>query len=172
LTIKFIYIIILLYNNIFIIVYDLRIKRRNIVFSKNNGANSLTVIGEGVKIEGKISFPGSVRINGTVIGDIISKDVLIIGKEGKVESKVKAKDIVVSGYLKGEITASGLIEITPSGRFIGNLIQEKAMLSIEKGGLFQGKSIVLEKKDLEVKESKSIIQKENHRILKFDRKVA
>ena len=142
------------------------------MFSKSNGVNSLTVIGEEVKIEGKISFTGSVRINGTIVGDIISKDVLVIEKEGKVESKVKAKDIVVSGYLKGEITASGLVEITPSGRFIGNLIQEKAMLSIEKGGLFQGKSIVSEKIDLEVKESKSITQKENHRILKFDRKIA
>ena len=142
------------------------------MFSKNNGVNSLTVIGEEVKIEGKISFPGSVRINGTIVGDIISKDVLVIGKEGKVESKIKAKDIVVSGYLKGEIIASGLVEITHSGRFIGNLIQEKAMLSIEKGGLFQGKSIVSEKKDLEVKESKNITQKKNYKILKFDREVA
>jgi len=142
------------------------------VFSKNNGVSSLTVIGEGVKIEGKISFPGSVRINGTIVGDITSKDVLVIGKEGKVESKIKAKDIVVSGYLKGEIIASGLVDITHSGRFIGNLIQEKAMLSIEKGGLFQGKSIVSEKKDLEVKESKNITQKKNHKILKFDREVA
>lgn len=142
------------------------------MFSKNNGANSLTVIAEGVKIEGKISFLGSARINGTIVGDIISKEALVIGKEGKVESKIKAKDIVVSGYLKGEITASGLVKITPGGRFIGNLIQEKAMLSIEKGGLFQGKSIVSEKKDLELKENKSITQKKNHKILKFNKEVA
>lgn len=115
---------------------------------KSNGNNSSSIISEGVKIEGNIHFPYSVEIDGIVIGDIISDDVLIIGKEGRVESNIKTKNAVISGKFKGDMVASGMVTITTTGKFIGNLTQKGAMLSIEKGGLFKGKSIVSENKSL------------------------
>ena len=104
-------------------------------------AENITIISEGVKIEGKLNFPGSVKIGGEVIGDIKSDGTLTIGRNAKVESNVYTKDAVISGYFKGEMHVSGQIEITSTGRFIGNLIQDNALLAIEKGGLFKGKSI-------------------------------
>ena len=116
------------------------------LFGENNGNNSVSIISEGVKIEGKIHFPGSAKIDGIVIGDIISENILTIGKEGKVESNIKTKNAVISGKFEGDMSASGLVEITPTGKFIGKLTQDSAMLKIEKGGQFRGKSIVQEKK--------------------------
>ena len=46
---------------------------------------------------------------------------------------------------------SGQIEITSTGRFIGNLIQDNALLAIEKGGLFKGKSITEVDKEKNIK---------------------
>ena len=115
---------------------------------KSNGNNSSSIISEGVKIEGNVHFPYPVEIDGIVIGDIISDDILIIGKEGKVESNIKANNAVISGNFTGDMVASGMVTITPTGKFIGNLIQKGAMLSIEKGGLFKGKSIVSNNKSL------------------------
>lgn len=109
---------------------------------KTNGNNSSSVISEGVKIEGNIHFPYPVEIDGIVVGDIISDDVLIIGREGKVESNIKVKNAVISGEFTCDMTASGTVTITPTGKFIGNLFQKGTMLAIEKGGLFRGKSIV------------------------------
>ena len=143
---------------------------------KNNGSNSLSIISEGVKIEGKIHFLDSVKINGAVIGDIISENILTIGKEGKVESKIKARDVVISGKFEGEIVASGLVEIKPTGRFIGSLTQDNAMLSIEKGGLFKGKSIITGKKEvLELEDNSKIldfIKSKKEKIAKKEVKVA
>jgi cytoskeletal protein CcmA (bactofilin family) len=109
---------------------------------KSNGNNSSSIISEGVKIEGNVHFPYPVEIDGIVIGDIISDDVLIIGREGKVESNIKVKNAVISGKFTGDMTASGTVTITTTGKFIGNLFQKGTMLAIEKGGLFRGKSVV------------------------------
>ena len=111
----------------------------------NNGKNHSSIISEGVRIEGKIRFTGPVQIDGMAMGDIVSEDTLTIGKTGNVKSNIKTKNAVISGRLDGDITASGLVEITSTGVFSGNLIQESPILKIEKGGTFRGRSIIEEK---------------------------
>lgn len=54
------------------------------------------------------------------------------------------------------MVASGEVEITPTGKFIGNLTQKDALLTIEKGGVFKGESIISEDQKLfEIKESEN-----------------
>ncbi len=115
---------------------------------KNNGNNSISIISEGVKINGEIHFTGSAKVDGIVVGDIISENTLTIGKEGSVKSNIKTKNAVILGKFEGEMSASGLVEVAATGKFIGKLTQDSAMLKIEKGGIFKGKSIVKEKKAL------------------------
>ena len=105
---------------------------------------NITIITEGVKIEGNLNFPGSVQIDGEIVGEIKLEGTLTIGRNAKVESNIKTKDAVIAGYFKGDIKASGQVEITSTGRFIGDLIQDKTLLTIEKGGLFKGKSITVD----------------------------
>ena len=108
-----------------------------------NGSKSVTVIGEDVLIEGKLHFKGSVRINGKVTGDIVSNDVITVGKFGNVESNIKTRDAVIAGNYKGDMVATGLIEIKSTGTFIGNITQKNgSSLMIEKGGVFKGRSVV------------------------------
>jgi cytoskeletal protein CcmA (bactofilin family) len=106
------------------------------------GSKNITIIAEGVKIEGKINCPGSVRIDGAVNGEITTDKDITIGKEGKVEANVRTKDATIAGTYKGDMIASGEVEIAPTGKFIGNLTQKDALLTIAKGGLFRGESIV------------------------------
>jgi cytoskeletal protein CcmA (bactofilin family) len=111
--------------------------------SGSNGSKSVTVIGEDVKIDGKLHFKGSVKINGKVTGDIVSNDVITVGKFGDVESNIKTRDAVIAGNYKGDMVATGLIEIKSTGKFIGNITQKNgSSLMIEKGGIFKGKSVV------------------------------
>jgi cytoskeletal protein CcmA (bactofilin family) len=112
------------------------------------GSSGLTVIEEGVFIEGKIHSKGSTRINGIVKGEVISEKDLIIGKEGKVEANIKTNTLKILGSFMGEMIASGEVEITATGRFIGNLTQKGSFLTIHKGGLFKGQSIVAENQDI------------------------
>jgi len=107
------------------------------MFSKKTpelkGSKAMTIVGEGVVIEGKFYSPGSTRIDGMVYGDIISEKEFIVGKEGKVEASVKTKNAVIAGTLKGEMIASGEVEITSTGKFVGTLTQKDALLTISKG---------------------------------------
>jgi cytoskeletal protein CcmA (bactofilin family) len=114
-------------------------------------AENISLISEGVKIEGKLNFPGSVKIDGEVIGDIKVEGTITIGKNAKVESNIQTKDAIISGYFKGEMHVSGQLEITSTGKFIGDLIQDKELLIIEKGGLFEGKSITDADKEKNIK---------------------
>ncbi|MCL5072674.1 MAG: polymer-forming cytoskeletal protein [Actinobacteria bacterium] len=126
--------------------------------SVNN--KTLTIIGEGVVIEGNLYSPGTTRIDGIVNGEIIAEKEIIIGKEGKVEAKIKTKDATIAGTFMGNMVASGEVEISSSGRFTGNLIQKDALLTIEKGGVFKGESVISEdQKIFEIKgeERKSIL---------------
>lgn len=106
------------------------------------GTKNITIIAEGVKVEGKINCPGSVRIDGMVNGEITAEKDITIGKEGKVEANVRTKDAIIAGTYKGDMIASGEVEITPTGKFMGNLTQKDALLTIAKGGLFRGESLI------------------------------
>jgi cytoskeletal protein CcmA (bactofilin family) len=112
------------------------------------GSRDWTIIEEGVYIEGRIYSRGSTKINGVVKGEVISEKELIIGREGKVEANIKTKTSIISGSFRGEMIASGEVEITATGRFIGNLTQKGTFLSVQKGGLFKGKSIVADNQDI------------------------
>jgi cytoskeletal protein CcmA (bactofilin family) len=128
----------------------------------NTGSNNktLTIIGEGVVIEGNLYSPGTTRIDGKVTGEVVAEKEIIIGKEGKVEAKVKTKDAMIAGSFVGNMIASGEVEISSTGKFTGNLIQKDALLTVERGGLFKGESIISEdQKIFEIKneDKKSIL---------------
>lgn len=102
----------------------------------------ISLISKNVKIEGKLNFLCSVKVDGEVTGDINCEEIITIGKNAKVAAKIQTKDAVILGYFEGELSASGQVEITSTGRFIGTLIQDNSLLSVKKGGLFKGKSII------------------------------
>jgi cytoskeletal protein CcmA (bactofilin family) len=106
------------------------------------GSKTLTVIAEGVTVDGKINSPGATRIDGTVKGELISDKEVVIGKEGKINANVQTRNAMIAGSFKGEMNATGEVEISSTGKFVGNLIQKEALLTIAKGGLFKGESII------------------------------
>jgi cytoskeletal protein CcmA (bactofilin family) len=124
------------------------------------GTKNMTIISEGVQIDGKINCPGSLRIDGSAKGEIIVGKDIVIGKEGNVEATARTVNATIAGTYKGDMTSSGEVEITSTGKFIGNLIQKDALLTIARGGLFKGESTLSsdsnvfepenEKKDIEV----------------------
>jgi len=110
--------------------------------SEIKGTKNLTIIAEGVEIDGKINCPGSIRIDGSAKGEIIAGKDITVGKEGNVEANIKTANAIIAGNCRGDMVASGEVEITSTGKFIGNLTQKDALLTVSKGGLFKGESIV------------------------------
>jgi Protein of unknown function, DUF583. len=97
-----------------------------------------TIIGKNTVIEGKITLPSSLRIDGKIIGDIDCSGDVYIGKDAHVGPKILAKNVIIAGYVEGEITAKGQVRIESTGNVEGTLVS--AGLVIEEGGIFNGTS--------------------------------
>jgi cytoskeletal protein CcmA (bactofilin family) len=115
-----------------------------------------TIITDGVKIDGTISFKGSAKIDGKITGDITSDETITIGRNANVIANINTKNAIISGSFEGILNASGQVDITSTGKFIGDLIQPDSLLSIEKGGVFKGRSIGGPGKEDDLKKSKKI----------------
>jgi cytoskeletal protein CcmA (bactofilin family) len=88
------------------------------------------------KITGKLTFEASTRLEGTIEGEIVSKDHLVIGESAVITAQIRGSSIVVAGKVNGDIVASQRIEIRPAGRVIGNLAAP--VFVVHEGALFEG----------------------------------
>lgn len=93
-------------------------------------------LGKGSRVEGKLSFEGSVRIDGHVEGDINAQDTVVIGKNAEVTAQIHASTVVIEGRVNGDITARQRIELRAPARLFGNLITPS--LVIHEGAVFEG----------------------------------
>lgn len=101
---------------------------------RNGELNAL--LGKGSEFEGKLAFEGQVRIDGKFTGQIITKDVLVIGDGARVMAEIQAGTVIVNGVVEGNIKATQSIELHQPGRVKGNI--ETPSLSIDKGVVFEG----------------------------------
>ena len=95
-----------------------------------------TLLGRGTSFEGKLTFEGTVRIDGRLVGEIFSDDILVIGEGADVRAKIEVGTVIVEGNVDGNIRASKLIELHAPARVRGNL--ETPQLFIDKGVIFEG----------------------------------
>ena len=101
-----------------------------------------TLLGRGSEFEGKLTFEGTVRVDGKLKGEVFSDDVLIIGEGAHVEAQIDIGEIIVQGNVIGNIRASRGIEIHAPGRVKGDLTTPS--LQIDKGVVFEGRSFMEE----------------------------
>src|SRR3954467_12566947 len=99
-----------------------------------------TLLGRGAVFEGKLTFEGTVRIDGRFKGEVFSDDVLVIGEGAQVEAQVDVGEIIIQGTVVGNITAKRSIEIHAPGRVKGDL--HTPALQIDKGVIFEGRSFM------------------------------
>ena len=104
-----------------------------------------TFIGDGTLFKGDLSVTKSLRINGTVIGNIKEAANVIIGETAKVKGNISANYIVIDGTVEGNITATESIELLNKSKVTGDITT--VLLSINEGAVFKGKSIMLEKEE-------------------------
>jgi cytoskeletal protein CcmA (bactofilin family) len=96
------------------------------------------MLGRGVRFEGKLTFAGTVRIDASFIGTIVTSDVLVVGEAARIDANITCGTIVVHGEVNGNIQAKSGVEIKSSAKVRGDL--ETAVLVVEKGAFFQGAS--------------------------------
>ena len=94
-------------------------------------------LGKGTEFKGVLSFEGTIRVDGRVEGEILSKDTLIAGDEAHLQGEISVGTIISSGKIVGNINASLKAHILAPGVIEGNIKTPK--LIIEEGVTFDGK---------------------------------
>jgi cytoskeletal protein CcmA (bactofilin family) len=107
-------------------------------------------LGKGTEFKGVLSFEGTIRVDGKVDGEVISKDTLIAGDGAYLHGEITVGTLISSGKVFGNINASQKVHILAPGTIQGNI--KTPRLIIEEGVLFDGKcEMASEKKASEQK---------------------
>ncbi len=94
-------------------------------------------ISKGLSIKGEITGTESLFIDGKVEGSIsIPGNRVTVGKNGVVTASITAREIVVLGKLKGNVSATDRVDIRAEGALTGDVAA--ARISIEDGAFFKG----------------------------------
>src|SRR3954466_2726036 len=99
-----------------------------------------TLLGRGATFEGKLTFDGTVRIDGRFKGEVFSDDTLVIGEGALVEAEIDIGEVIIQGTVVGNIKAKRSIEIHAPGRVKGDL--HTPSLQVDKGVIFEGRSFM------------------------------
>jgi len=94
------------------------------------------LLGRGSEFEGKLTFEGTVRIDGKFNGTIVTNDVLVVGEGAKINAQITCGTIIVHGEIQGDVKAKTAVELHHPAKMKGNL--DTPSLMIEKGVVFEG----------------------------------
>ena len=101
------------------------------------GKDEIAYLGSDTVYEGKLSFKGTVRIEGRFSGEISSDGTLTVGKDAHVEGTISVGELLVAGHISGEITAKRRVVVYATGFLEGNI--NTGNLLTEEGGIIEGK---------------------------------
>lgn len=94
------------------------------------------LIEKGCEFEGKLTFEGTVRINGKFSGEIFSEGTLVVGEGAAIDGKLDVGNIIVHGEVRGTIKASDRIEMHTPAVVEGDITAQT--LVIDEGVIFEG----------------------------------
>jgi len=94
-------------------------------------------IGKSLVIKGEVTGSESLYIDGRVEGSInLAGNRVTVGRNGVVAANISAREIVVLGKVRGNLTASDRVDIRSDGSLTGDVVA--ARISIEDGAYFKG----------------------------------
>jgi cytoskeletal protein CcmA (bactofilin family) len=94
-------------------------------------------IGKSLVIKGEVTGSESLYIDGRVEGSInLPGNRVTVGRNGVVAANINAREVVVLGKVKGNLTASDRVDIRNEGSLTGDVVAQR--VSIEDGAFFKG----------------------------------
>ena len=97
---------------------------------------STSVIDLGCVAEGRLNFIGTLAMNGQFRGELLSSDTLLVGEKGEVQATIETGVAIISGLIRGNITARERVELRHTARIYGNIVTP--VLVLEEGVVIDG----------------------------------
>ena len=100
--------------------------------------SEITLIAEGTHIEGQLELTSVARVHGTIKGKLsgAAGSMIVLAPEAQVEGNIRADQLWIEGFVRGEITATTKVILAPSARVIADI--ESPCIEIEPGAYFEG----------------------------------
>jgi cytoskeletal protein CcmA (bactofilin family) len=94
-----------------------------------------TSISYHIFVVGNIKADEDLIINGKVEGNVeIKNHSFFLSPSGRLQGKVDGLNVRIRGQMKGDIKATGKVEITQEAKFVGKIKCKR--ISVEKGAYF------------------------------------
>jgi cytoskeletal protein CcmA (bactofilin family) len=102
-----------------------------------NAPTDQATIGKSLVVKGEVTGSESLYIDGRVEGSInLPGNRVTVGRNGNVAANISAREVVVLGKVRGNITASDRVDIRSEGSLTGDVVAQR--ISIEDGAFFKG----------------------------------
>ncbi len=89
----------------------------------------LSVIAVGMTVRGDLDSNGTVKIEGTVEGDVSTRAQALVAKGGAVHGDLSADEIVVGGTVTGAVRARGRVEIQTGAVVEGDITTRRILVA-------------------------------------------
>ena len=97
-----------------------------------------TLLGMGTTIEGTLVFQDTIRLDGKVVGKVLSeKGTLIVGERAIIDADIQVGTAIINGTVNGHIQAAERIDVHAPAKITGDI--QAPVVSIETGVAFNGK---------------------------------
>jgi len=94
-------------------------------------------IGKSLVIKGEVTGSESLYIDGRVEGSIhLPGNRVTIGRNGVVAANITARETVILGKVRGNVSATDRVDIRNEGSLTGDVVAQR--ISIEDGAFFKG----------------------------------
>lgn len=101
----------------------------------------ITLFSQGSLIKGEVSIDQTARLHGRVEGKVIGLEpsLVVISETGSVHGAIDGDEVIVDGFVSGNIVARRKIVLSESARVIGDL--HAPIIEIKFGCFFEGKAV-------------------------------
>jgi cytoskeletal protein CcmA (bactofilin family) len=95
-----------------------------------------SLIGDNIKVIGKIQGGGNLRIDGVVEGDIIYDGDIVIGEEGRVEGNISCDNVCIAGTVRGNVECNEVLNLLSTGKLSGDV--QVSSFIVNENAIFEG----------------------------------
>ncbi|HEY8892714.1 MAG TPA: polymer-forming cytoskeletal protein [Clostridium sp.] len=95
-----------------------------------------TLIGQQCYIIGSLTGNGLLKIDGSIDGDLICEDDVMLGETGHIKGNTICNNAYINGIINGNISCKNTLTIESYGKVRGDISVKKLLIS--EGGILEG----------------------------------
>jgi len=94
-------------------------------------------LGKGTDFRGVLKFEGTIRVDGRLEGEVITKDTLIVGDSATIMGNLNIGTLICSGKIQGNIVATQKVQFLAPGVLNGDIATPR--MTVEEGFFLNGR---------------------------------